>query len=561
MSFARRYYILLAISGVIAFVTQLPGVLLMAAVMFVLPALVLIAGSNLFLYMLLLTPVMWVVTAKQRNWWLIAPALLPAIAVAFLPKEYSDRAYASFEAEHVREDFSKPATLTPKTVAIVGETWERGCTALCEKLLFNGHARAVTVGKERFRVETRTTCPDVTNGNRRVMMQAASGRCLVSETAASGVKAADVVVQIRNVAQEQKIGGMRVSEENRFAPFTVDRVMRYEIHETGALVERRTHIIAETTAAPLVLWMDGVQGSLNGFPSIARVPHETYDETIEAMLQRRYGWPLVEATKADGTNYYSNEAPVDMKVFEDILAREHPAGELISEIDSYAIAQGVRQILTKPAYSEADIATMRKVIGLDGMQEWVLFPTESSGRGWRQELAVLIPDAVARIERPYRKNDTMAHVMSSFLTAAPRELVRPYAARIDKVLSGLRGEEAARLLSVLHEISPNAVVVLKPLASREHAARDGAMMGLCRAASPGRTDIAEVFLRFLREEYSRKSERDESRAAYAGVVQTVGLAEAERVTRYPDKERQDGMRHIARFATEKPWPESCGFNL
>jgi hypothetical protein len=295
---------------------------------------------------------------------------------------------------------------------------------------------------------------------------------------------------------------------------------------------------------------------------VARANHQTYDESVEAMLQRRYGWPLADAAPAGGVTYHRNEAPVDLTVFADIVERASAPDAPMKNTESYAVEQGVRQLLAKPALTPEDIGMLRKVMQLDNMRSFAGFPREV--REWRPELVVLIPDAVARIEKPYAKDDRFAGNMFGFLAAAPRELVRPHAVRIDAVLKTQRGEKAAKLFRVLHEISPDPAAVLIPWTRIPDGDEifisgllEGALVGLCRTAQPGRQDIAQAFRDFLQTNFSHNTPHYQAWAAIAGLVHTSGAEEVRRVTAYPDEERRRNIERSFRIAMEKPWPASC----
>ena len=541
--------------SVLALLSQNATILVIAAFMLIIPALILVASNTILLYSLALLPLILAASFGRRAAWVLLPALALSAAIAASIATLPIRARPAFDrfvAPYLAQDFSTPPLPGLRTILLerplTRPNAEDGCVALCQNLLYGGDVQSVVQahndGNVRYWIEPRDNCPELPTNAPTPSAQAGSlaGQCVFGERVAEA--RADVTITTEHL-RDDALEATDLGEEHRFRLWGIHEVQRFDIFEfqNGAMahVERRTNVSGEVAAVPLWIGTQTDGSQIGMVPATARQDVELGDHSIESVLRERYGWRIAPVDNTGGA---------EPEYLRELLARPVTPGVAFTRAEHSAIRAALEDIVRRERHTADEIATLRAVIRDPAVTEYIdLF--------WKDDLVVLVPDAIARLETPLMHGEeNFRYKLAQFVAEAPLETLRRYADRIIAILSD---NERARYAGSLAALAPHltqsdvASVLLNMVAN---GVRDGPVVGLCYAAAPGRTNIAAGLGGFLSTD-PFNARPDTTRAAMAGYIRSASFQDAERIElnlRGSDRGRY--RRELARVR-RKGWPGAC----
>lgn len=544
--------------SVLALLSQSAIVLVIAAFMLVIPALVLVASNTILLYSLAFLPFFVALSFAKRALWVLLPAFALSAGIAGAIATIPTRAGPEFDrfvAPYLAQDFSTPPLRGLRSVLLehplAEPNSEDGCVVLCQKLLYGGDVQSVVQvhhdGNVRYWIEQRYICPELPASTPTPFAQSGSlaGQCLVGERVAEAH--ADVTITTER-ADDDALEAVALNEEHRFRLWGVREVRRFDVFEQqgGAMthVERRTNVSGEVATAPF--WISTQSTGPMGFvPATARRDVELGGHSIESVLHERYGWRIAPLEGDAGsapaaTASYMNE----------LLARPATPGVAFTHAEHQAIRAGLHDIVRREQHTPEEIETLRAVIRHPAV-------TDHMDLFWKDDLVVLLPDAIARLEAPLEHDEeNFRHKLAQFAAQAPLETLRPYADRIIAIMSdNARGRYASSFAALAPQLTTRDVspILLRMLGN---GVRDGPIVGLCYAARPGRMDISAGLGGFLSTS-PFNARPGTTRAAIAGYIRSASYEQAQRIeANLRNSDRARYRRELARVRRES-WPAAC----
>jgi hypothetical protein len=539
----------------LALLSQSGVILVLAFFLLVAPGLILWASNTVLAYSVALIPVYLIAPHLKRAPSMLAPALLPALMLVFLPHYLSQPAYHAFTRPYLAQDFSTPAQPGMHTVLLEGPLVrphaEDGCVELCQQLLYGGDVESVLQihydGTFRYRIEHRDVCPELPTNAATPYARARSlsGDCLIGEPSTDAQ--ADVSIASSRV-RDNALEAVSIGSAQRFRLWAVDEVRRFDVFERhdGVMmhVERRTRIAGEVASAPLYFGLAST-GSIETYPETARTEIVVQDASLESVLAQRYGWRVAPIEENLDTARVSRNAQ-----FREIMERRDAADVALTSAEMEVIDAITSEIARRETHTTADLIILRAVIRKPSV-------TGHFRLRWRSDLAPLIPDAIARLETPLiHDREQLRYVLSNFLAEAPLENLRPYADRIIAILQDDRGRYLGSLMAELPRITSRDVAPTLLRWIDVENPSDGPITGLCYAASPGRTNITTSLSSFLRND-PFNARPQTTRAAMAGLIRSAGIQAATDIeTSLRDNQRPRYRRHLSEVRRTR-WPENC----
>ena len=503
MRFKKSLIAWFVVFGVLSIISQIPMVVLVAAIVSVgALGLLLVVSPTVLLYSVALLPA---ITIRRAHPALrIAAALLLPAAVGLLPGNLSRMQADTFAQRMGAEDVAKPASAKPKTIELIGDNWSYlfgadegvvSCPDICRKLLYNHEVEQVRMTRVPIRnnfskgapaasvtyhLEKRDSCPALFEGDdigKAIRDHLVAGNCLIATTETS--QPLDTTASLILLYHSRYFP---TPPELTPRATSIDMVRRLSIEQrsqTGAAVHLLQHTETDTRVMPVPFYFGYALniggGSQMGSRAISRA-YTIKPIDLEQALRDTFGFKLapVEPPPAEDI----------AKVAERVLTLSTTVAPVFSAQQRDAIKDALATLRRQADLGDSDIDFISRVIldervnqGSLGNAVRDLFDRH------RMRLVTVIPVLVQRLKFPV--NERVGHYQAALgwtLMQFPAEALQPYRDAIIEIVEAEPDWHTAGPLSYITDLEGDPTdLIARRLEAKSDATRQAAAMAACRS--------------------------------------------------------------------------------
>jgi hypothetical protein len=481
------------------------------SLLFVFPplGLLLIAAPTILLYWLALTPLGLAWKAPRPRIAMIAATALIPVVLAIAPGLLSEHDARNLAAHLSAQDFHRPMTSKPRSIELAGDDssgiWTymhsvgdkaAWCNDICKRLLMNGEVdwiRMTTLPSQgrshgtqsvTYRVEHREVCPELPEDYRGAVDKVlrdrlVAGDCLISEP--DNHLTPDVVVRLTTSYPEG--ADTRVPVRGLSWRATVASVKRLQIESRLEKTVQQTETVTRPLPLPFYLGVsaDMQCGSKCDGVTLGRATFIIKPIDLVQTLRQTLGYDLAEIPAA------KPQAP--RQVSEGLLSLPASSASTFSTQQQDVLNDALKNIMKKPAPSDADIDFIRRTISDDRVTNALVAISiqTMSGRNsaWLERLVPIILD---RVMVPVdQRTGHYKGALGWSLQNVPADKLRPYrdqmvgivASQPDWTTTGI----LVRLAELGSEDAVNLVIQLLDTERSMSSPRQFAAIAACRAGT------------------------------------------------------------------------------